>query len=409
MKNVKTLLVILDGFGDLPCKTLKGKTPLEAAKCENLNYFSRKGIVGCALPAGSIPPESDVGVLAVLGFDYKKFHLGRGVLETWGLGYKFKNGQLALRTNFACEKNERVIYRNPGKDFTTIEAKKLEKEINTKVKLSVPFFFKATVDYRGVVVFSGLNYSKEVTNTHPGYVKKNKGGISRAVGAEGKKIISAKPLDATIEAKNSARIINEFVEKTNAVLEKSSINKKRIKQGKMPANCLLLRDAETRLRKPPNYLKDWAILADMPLEKGIGKLLEMKRVPIKHAFLDKRDYAYRANKAIQALKKNNKVYVHLKTPDLPSHDGLVKEKVRVLKEIDLLFFSVLKKKIDLKTTRLLVTGDHCTPVEKKAHSADSVPYLLAGPSFAASNKDFTETNARKVRPIKSSALMSLLK
>jgi 2,3-bisphosphoglycerate-independent phosphoglycerate mutase len=404
---LKKLLVVLDGVGDLPCKALGGKTPLESVKKPNLDYLASQSKTGCINIAGDIAPESDVGVFSVLGFDPKKHPVGRGALEASGAGMKFEDGWLAVRANFATsdDTGKILLDRRVGRNLSTPEAKLLEKELNSKVRMSVPFVFKATVAHRGVVIFKTNGVSKRISNTDPAYVMK--GMLAHAQVKFEMRVMECKPLDETREAKKAAVLVNEFTEKAHEVLQDCKVNEKRKGEGKKIANAILLRDAETNLAKPPNiYGKTrWALLADMPLEVGIAKLVGMSVVSLPTPSFGASDYPIRARKTVEALKKFDAVYVHLKGPDLFAHDGETLGKKKSIEEIDEFYFGPLLKKIDLKEVRVAVTADHCTPCDLKAHSADSVPYLISG---LGSGGIFDETHCRKFKVEPAQGLMKML-
>ncbi|HIH20315.1 TPA: 2,3-bisphosphoglycerate-independent phosphoglycerate mutase [Candidatus Micrarchaeota archaeon] len=408
--TLKKLLVVLDGVGDLPCKALKGKTPLEAAAKQNLDFLASRATTGCINIAGEVAPESDVGVFSVLGFDPKKQHFGRGALEAIGSGLGFQNGWLAVRVNFATSdaSGVKLLDRRVGRNLSTVESKLLAQDINENIHLQdgTPFEFNATVGHRAAVVFKGKGFSKHISNTDPAYVVK--GGIAHAQKAFEMRVRNCVPLEETREAQKTAEIINEFTSRAHEVLEESKTNKKRVAEGKLPGNAILLRDAETQLNRPQNPWgrERWALLADMPLEVGIAKFLGMDVIELPTPHFDKRDYQVRAEKTKEALGNYDGVYVHLKGPDLYGHDGDAKGKKKSIEEIDEFYFGPLLKKISLEKVRIAVTGDHSTPCELKSHSADSVPYLVTTNKFTCGH--FEEGFCREKKPIPAQKLMGIL-
>ena len=399
---------------------------MEAAGCATLNALARAGKTGCAVVAPGVAPESDVGVLAVLGFNPFEYRVGRGVLEALGSGMKFKNGWLAFRANFAtADADGGIIDRRAGRTLSTQEAKALERDLNKRVKLEgAGFEFKATMAHRGVLVLKPRDgrLSKNVSNTDPAYERIS--GLGSAVKTFSPAIAECKALDSTQEAREAARLANGFSREAMGVLGGSAVNKARGEKGLLPANAVLLRDAESELRKPPSQRKGWTILAGMPLERGIGELVGMRVSAIGEPPATPQGFASLARKALAEFKKlraGGGLYVHVKGPDLFGHDGDARGKARCLKEIDEFFLKPLAKAACLlgdagKTpaapkARILVTGDHATPCVEKAHSADSVPFLLSGGGVEADGSGangFGETQARKRPAVKMNSLFALL-
>ncbi len=388
---MKILLVVLDGVGDRPNKILGGKTPLQAANSRALNNLARGGVTGLINIAGGAAPESDSGVFSLLGCNPTKLRAGRGAVEAIGAGIQYKNGWLALRANFATCKNDEITDRRVGRDLTQKEAQNLEKELNEKIRLkNAKFQFKATEGHRGVLVIKAKGLTKNVGNTDPAYSKSGEHGISIAARKYSPKTIPCKPLNSSRSAKETARLVNEFTNAARRVLEESKVNKKRAARGLPQANCLLLRDAETKIPKPPREalarVRNWALLADMPLEVGIGKIMKLhvKKVPLLAPGQK------RVKETLALLKKHAGVYVHLKGPDLFGHDGNALGKTESIKRLSSEFFEPLLKKINLRETRIAVTADHATPCELKTHSGDPVPLLIAGANVSGYGSEFNE-------------------
>lgn len=154
---MKLFFVVIDGMGDLPIRELRNKTPLEFAETPHMDFLAKKGETGLMYTVGKgIAPESDVAVVSVLGYDPHKYHTSRGVFEAIGIGLPVKNGDLALRCNFATVDNrKKIIDRRVGRGLKTDEAKRLSNAINEKVHLdSYPadFKFASTLGHRGVLV-----------------------------------------------------------------------------------------------------------------------------------------------------------------------------------------------------------------------------------------------------------------
>ena len=114
----KLLYVCLDGLGDDPIPEFGGRTPLEAAATPALDELARRGSTGIVTTVGEgIAPESDIAVFAILGYDPREEHPGRGVVEAVGSDMEFHDGDLAYRVNFATADWPHIVDRRVGRDL----------------------------------------------------------------------------------------------------------------------------------------------------------------------------------------------------------------------------------------------------------------------------------------------------
>jgi len=400
----KLLYVVLDGLGDRPIKELGDKTPLEAAATPNMNSLAKKGKMGTVYTVGKgIAPESDIAVISILGYDAHKSYTGRGPLESFAEGLDIKDGDLAFRVNFATkDKNsEKIIDRRVGRNLSTKEATALSKEINEKVKLdNATFTFRNTIGHRGILVIrKDGKLSADVSNTDPAYNKHGYFGVAKPTFES--IALKCEPVKDTPEAKLGAELTNQFVKRSTEVLNNSEVNKKREAEGKLPGNLILCRDAGDTLPKfrklEDKFKMKFACFVEMPVEKGIALLtgMDVVDVPLPTGNASK-DYPLRADKAIESSKTYDCLYIHIKGPDEPAHDGNFKKKVQSIEDIDKHFFGNLLPKINLDDYIITITADHSTPCELKAHSDDPVPVLISGGGVKSDGLDsFSETNAKK--------------
>ena len=393
------IMAVLDGASDR--SDGQQKTPLEAAATPNLDVLVRRGTLGSMYSVGKgIAPESDAGVFSLLGYDPLQIHLSRGVVESIGAGVDFHEGDLALRAGFATVEGDKLVDRRAGRNLSTEEARQLATAINSEVRLKngTRFQFQATVGHRAVMVFRANEhkFSSEISNFDPAYVRTGKISIAQP-GAKEYDIPKCDPLDDSPEAAKSAALVNEFGFKTRQALDSHPVNLQRRKQGKRPANFVLMRDAGTSRPIVQGFREKWglkaAMIADLPAELGIGRLLGMdvREIPPGTSL---EDYRRRAELVLRLAGEYDFVYVHLKGPDEPGHDGLYDLKKQRIEEIDAGFFSHLRIAAKLQRTILCVTCDHSTPCEDRGHSDDPVPVLVAGGSMKPDGSTrFTETNA----------------
>ncbi|NIR86143.1 2,3-bisphosphoglycerate-independent phosphoglycerate mutase [Candidatus Bathyarchaeota archaeon] len=403
---LKLIYVTIDGMGDQPIKELGNKTPLEAAHTPKMDFLAKTGKTGVMYTVGKgIAPESDVAVVSILGYDPFKYEVSRGVLEALGARLTIKNGDLALRCNFATlgPKNK-IIDRRVGRSLTTEEAAELAKAINEQIKTTsypTSFQFKNTIGHRGALVISTKDrkLSGNISNTDPAYIRIQSIGVADI---EAEMVLKkCAPLDRTEEARISADLVNEFTQKTITVLEESETNKKRVKEGKLKANVILMRDAGHRLPKflplDQQYGFSFVCLADMPVEKGISKLAGMHVVDLPAPSKDlEKDCELRVEKLLEVLPLYDCSYIHIKGPDEPGHDGNFELKCQMIATVDEHFVGNMLQKISLEDSVICVTADHSTPCKLKAHSDDPVPLLISGNKIRGDKvQKFSENECRK--------------
>ena len=393
---------MLDGVGDLPHPDLAGKTPLEAATTKNMDVLAKNGIMGQVISVGKgIAPESDIAVFNMLGYKFQHSdYVGRGVIEAIGIGVDFKDGDLALRGNFATLDNEgKIIDRRAGRKIEREDTEKISKEIEKKIRFSNPnasVVVAPTVGHRVIVrLRDSKPLSSEISNTDPAYARVDGMGIAKAV-SDFMKIEKCIPLEQTEDAASAAILVNEFTEQSLEIMKKSDVNKQRSQKNKKLLNSILLRDAGNKYPnvKPINDLHsmNFSCIVDMPVEVGISNILKMKAFNAGGLT----DYEEKASVAAQATETENAIYVHLKGPDDFGHDGDAIGKMKNIEEIDKRFFGTLLDQIDVSKIAVMISADHSTPCIYKGHSDDPVPLLISGDMIANDDAQrFTEAEAKK--------------
>ena len=379
----RLLFVCLDGLGDDPVPELDDQTPLEAATTPFLDRLAQQGRTGSVVTVGEdIAPESDIAVFAILGYDPHEEHPGRGVVEAVGAGMDFRDGDLAFRVNFATADGAQIVDRRVGRDLTSEEAHALADDVDRELRLpGASFDLRATVEHRGVLTIRADQgwLSGNVTNTDPAYRKEGHLGV--ALETFEPEVLPCEPLDDSPEARHAADLTNAFVEGSTKVLEASHVNERRRRDGKLPANLVLVRDGgDHRPRLEPirdRFGPSWGCFVEMPVERGIAILLGMDPVDAPRLHTEG-DYAAWARLAVEALEGYDALYVHIKGPDVPAHDGRAEDKRDVISVIDRAFFGELLPGLDLGRTVIAVTADHATSCVRMAHTAEPVPLVVSG-------------------------------
>jgi len=343
----KILLFVMDGLGGLPVKELDGKTELEAARTPNMNKLARSSALGLHDPiAPGVTPGSGPAHLSLFGYDPVKWNIGRGVLETLGVDFDLKEGDVAVRTNFCTlDKNGDITDRRAGR-ISTEECARLSEKLDKSVKIrGVRTIFMPVRDYRGGIVLRGEGLGHKVEDTDP-------------------QVTGAKPLPAVgadAPSRKTAKILNEVVRQAQRVLKDEP-----------RANGLLLRGISSYRRYPgfgEIYKLRAACIASYPMYRGVSKLVGMKLIGRPNDL----------DEEIELLAGHWKdfdfFFVHHKYTDSRGEDGDYKAKVKEIEKAD----KVIPRMLKLKPDVMIVTGDHSTPTQLRSHSWHPVPFMLHAP------------------------------
>jgi 2,3-bisphosphoglycerate-independent phosphoglycerate mutase len=386
---LKAILVIGDGMADRPIKELNWKTPLEEAHKLSLNKIAETGICGIMDPISpGTPPGSDVATLALLGYDALKVYSGRGALEVLGSSIEVLPGDVCFRCNFATVDEDLVVLDRRAGRISNEDAAKLAESLQ-KIKLKKPikvnFLFRSTLQHRAVLILRGAKLSTAVTDADPGKIKE--------------KVQTVEPLNDSQEAKLTSQIVNELLQEFHKALKDHPLNKERVKSGLPPANIVLFRGAGTIPQVQPLtklYNLKAACVSAAPLVGGVCKVAGMNLIRVEGATgLPQTNYLGKAKAAVHALSSYDFVLLHVKAPDVASHDGNVKQKIHVIEEIDKMVGYLLNN-VDPSSTYLAVTSDHTTSLMTREHEGDPVPIAITGPYVRCDDvKEFSERSCAK--------------
>ena len=410
MSFKKLVYVILDGLGDDPLEPLGGRTPLEAASTPNLDRLAREGRNGYVTTVGEgIAPESDIAVFAILGYDPHEHHTGRGPLESVGVGVEVNEGDLAYRVNFATVEPEGdgwvIVDRRVGRDLSSDEAHALADEVQRNVKVEgASFDFRATIGHRGVLVLRAddARLSAEVENSDPAYGRSGALGVAKETFDN--HVVHVTPVaghENDEAAQLAARLTNQWLRASYEVLAASEVNEKRETAGKLPGNFILTRDGGDHLPDlvpfKEKFGPEMGCFVEMPVELGIARLIGLGIVeaPAVGPGGIEEQYAAWAKLALEAIDGYDALYIHIKGPDVPAHDGDHEAKITSIEQIDSIFFAQLLDGLDLSKAIVAVTADHSTSCARKAHTDGPVPLLVSGGGVSSDDVDsYGETEAR---------------
>ncbi len=370
---MKYVIVIADGMADEPLEELNGSTPVVEANTPNMDFIAKNGYTGLAknVPDG-MTPGSDVANTSIMGFDPSMLK-GRGPLEAPSVGVSLGDNDVAFRLNFINVKDGKI------NDFTadhisTEESEQLIEALNDNFG-DIGTFYPG-VSYRNLFVIDDLEM-EELTSTPPHDV----------VGQPFKNHV-LKPLN------EKAELINKLMEDSIEVLENHPVNKKRVSEGKLPANMIWLwgQGAKPVIGNfPEKYGLSGATITGVDLLKGISNYigLDVIEVPGATAYFDT-NYENKVDYALESLKTHDVQYIHIEAPDEAGHEGNLPEKLRAIENIDSIILEKLFKElpnIDEEYT-IAVLPDHPTPIDIKTHTMTPVPFAIYSTSIK--NPDDTQ-------------------
>ncbi|GIW31317.1 MAG: putative 2,3-bisphosphoglycerate-independent phosphoglycerate mutase [Meiothermus sp.] len=365
----KILLVVLDGVGGLP-QTPGGPTELAAAHTPNLDALAQKSALGLLTPVyPGLAPGSGPGHLSLFGYDPFKYLVGRGALSAIGIGADFKDGDVAVRGNFATldaaglVKDRRAGRPSDAENRRVVD--RLKAAIQELEGVQVSFYTES--EHRFVVILRGEGLSEQVSDTDP-----QKTGVPP---------LQAEPKTASAESQRTARVLNRLSERIREVLADEP-----------QINGALFRGISERPRFPlisEVYHLTPACIASYPMYKGLASLVGMEVLPVEGV-------EDAPEGKVKALRENwakyDFFYLHFKKTDSTGEDGNFEEKVHKVE----LFDHLLPELLALKPDVLAITGDHSTPSVLKAHSWHPVPLLLYGPYLRNdAARRFTEDEAAR--------------
>lgn len=379
---MKYMVVIGDGMADYPLEDLNNKTPLQTAYTPNMDYIASKGVNGLlkTIPEG-MDPGSDVANLSIMGYDPGKYYTGRGPLEAASIGADLADDEVAFRCNF-INQQEGLLADFNADHITTEESSELIEALNQAFYRYGKFYLGTS--YRNLFVCK--NHDKSIIQSTPPH----------DVVGEPIKDHLIKPKEA-----ESAQLINKIMEKSSDILADHPVNRKRVREGKKPANMIWLwgQGAKPSMNKfSDEYGIRGATITGVDLIKGIGVYLGLTNIHVPGAtgYYDT-DYCGKAKYALEALENHDLVFIHIEAPDEAGHAGDIAEKIRAIERIDKRILGKLLDDLpDYGDYSLSVLPDHPTPISIQTHTPDPVPYAMYSSKGVGDDVEFyDEKSAEK--------------
>lgn len=385
---MKHIIILGDGMADWKVPELGNKTLLQYADTPYMNALARMGRTGMlkTVPDG-FHPGSEVANSSILGYDQSKVYEGRGPLEAASIGVELADDDMAIRCNLICIEGDHIKNHSAG-HLTTEEADVLIKYLQDKLGSDRVHFYTG-VQYRHLLVIKGGDKRLHCTPPHdvPGQPWR-----PLLVKAE------------VPEAQATADLINNLILRSQQLLAEHPLNQKRVAEGKDPANSIWPWAGGYRPRMVPltttfPQIKRGAVITAVDLIRGIGTLAGLRCIDVEGATgLYDTNYEGKAQAAIDALRTDDFVYLHIEASDEAGHDGNLKIKLDTIDYLDRRAIRPIFEAVygPLETfdpahpvsklgepVAIAVLPDHPTPVAHRTHTNEPIPFLIYAPGIEA--------------------------
>ena len=375
---MKHIIILGDGMADHAVERLGGKTLLQYANTPYMDMLARMGRTGrlITIPDG-FQPGSEVANAAILGYDLNEVYEGRGPLEAASIGYEMQPGDFALRCNIINVQNGLIITHNGG-NLSTEDAGPLIEYLNEKLSNDPEIVsrfgknrvrFIKGIQYRHLLVVSNGNKNVDCAppHDHPN--------------EEWEKLL---PVALTPEAQETADLLTMLIVKSQALLAEHPFNKARAERGERQANCVWpwgggYRPKMQTLMQQFPQVKSGAVISAVDLIRGIGHYAGLRNIIVEGATgLADTNYEGKAAAAIEALRNDDFVYVHVEASDEAGHDGNLELKIRTIENLDSRIVKPVYEAVSQwdEPVCIAVLPDHPTPVEVRTHVSEPVPFLI---------------------------------
>lgn len=384
---MKHIIILGDGMADWPVPALDNKTLLQYANTPYMDKLAREGRTGVLKTvADGFHPGSEVANMSVMGYDLPKVYEGRGVLEAASIGVDLQPGDMAMRCNIICVEGETLKNHSAG-HITTEEADQLIHFLDEKLGNDRVHFYTG-VQYRHLLVVKGGDKRVSCVPPHDIPLHPFRPNLVKA--------------DCP-EAQDTADLLNELILKSQEILSSHPVNVKRVAEGKDPANSIwpwspgYRPQMELLSAKYPEIRKG-AVITAVDLIRGIGCYAGLECIDVEGATgLYNTNYEGKAQAAIEALKTNDFVYLHIEASDEAGHEGDVQLKLQTIENLDKRAVGPVYEAVKDwdEPVAIAVLPDHPTPCELRTHTAESIPFLIYYPGIEPDDvQEYNEISCR---------------
>ena len=362
-------------MADWKVKELGDKTLLQYANTPYMDLLAKNGRVGrLKTVADGFHPGSEVANSSILGYDQSKVYEGRGPLEAASIGVELAPDDMAIRCNLICIENGNIKNHSCGR-LETEEADVLIKFLQEKLGSERVHFYTG-IQYRHLLVIKGRNKHLKCTPPHD---------------VPGQPFMPLLVKPEIPEAKETADLINDLILKSQKLLADHPLNKQRVAEGKDPANSIWpwaggYRPNMTPLTVTYPQIKRGAVITAVDLIRGIGRLAGLRCINVEGATgLYDTNYEGKAQAAIEALKTDDFVYLHVEASDEAGHDGNLKLKLQTIEDLDRRLIGPIYEAVKNfdEPVSIAVLPDHPTPVALRTHTNEPIPFLIYYPGIEA--------------------------
>ena len=361
-------------MADWPAEQLGGKTLLQHSATPYMDKLARMGRTGRLITvAPGFHPGSEVANLSVMGYDLPTVYEGRGSLEAASIGVELQPGDMAIRCNIICIEGECIKNHSAG-HISTEEADVLVKYLQEQLG-NERVQFHTGIQYRHLLVIKGGNKQIDCTPPHDVPLQPFRPLLVKA---------------QVPEAQETADLINELILKSQELLAKHPLNLKRMAEGKDPANSIWPWSPGYRPQMEPlsvmyPSIRKGAVISAVDLIQGIGVYAGLRRIEVEGATgLFDTNYENKVAAALEALKTDDFVYLHIEASDEAGHEGNFALKQRTIEDLDKRAVGPIYEAVKdwEEPVAIAVLPDHPTPCKLRTHTAEPVPFLIYYPGIA---------------------------
>lgn len=370
---MKHIILLGDGMADWPSAELDNRTLLQHAHTPHMDRLAKMGRTGRLVTvAPGFHPGSEVANLSVMGYDLPKVYEGRGPLEAASIGVDLQPGDMAMRCNLVCIEGE-VLKNHSAGHITTREADVLVKYLQEHLGNERVTFYTG-VQYRHLLVVRGGNKQLDCTPPHDVPLQPFRPLMVRAVAPE---------------AEESAALLNDLILKSQALLARHPVNCRRVAEGKDPANSIWPWSPGYRPMMEPlpvmyPQIRRGAVISAVDLINGIGVYAGLRRIEVEGATgLYNTHYENKVAAALDALRTDDFVYLHIEASDEAGHEGNPALKQRTIEDFDRRVVGPICEAVEKwdEPVAIAVLPDHPTPCRLRTHTAEPVPFLIHYPGI----------------------------